>query len=88
MRYDKKEVILSFYDDIDNQIYLMNEYLEQYAHIRKIEFYMKLLKSDDVESELKTRIKRQFNKEIVNMIMEDEEYDQWYKENILEAEDD
>ena len=44
---------------------------------------MDLLESDYVNGDVKEKIKKQLNKEIIRILVFEEEYDEWYKENMF-----
>lgn len=68
---------------IQNTLSKLSEDFTDYYELYKIKTYMEVLNSDFVDEDIKHRIKKQLNKEIIRLILFEEEYDEWYKENMF-----
>lgn len=71
-------------DGIQNTLSMFTEHFSDYSNACKIRLYLDILESDYVDTDVKHRIKKQLNKEIIRLILFEEEYDEWFKNNMLD----
>ena len=69
---------------IQNTLSKFTEDFSDYNDSYKIRLFMDILESDYVNDDVKQRIKKQLNKEIIRKILFEEEYDEWFRNNLLE----
>lgn len=70
---------------IQNTLSKFTEDFSEYCNAYKIRLYLNILESDNVDINVKNRVKKQLNKEIIRLILFEEEYDEWFKENMLDG---
>lgn len=70
---------------IQNTLSKFTEDFSEYDNAYKIRLYLDILESDNVDINVKNRVKKQLNKEIIRLILFEEEYDEWFKENMLDG---
>lgn len=70
-------------DGIHNTLSNFSEHLSDYTDLYMISVYIDILDCQHVQDDVKERVKKQLNKEIMRHLTFEEEYDKWFKENVL-----
>ncbi len=70
-------------DGIQNTVSKFTEDFADYNNIYKIRLYLDALESPHVDLDVKQRIKKQLNKELIRLILFEEDFDEWFKENMF-----
>lgn len=65
-----------------NAIYKLSEDYATTTRYKQIQLYLNLLETEHLNPDVRERIRKQLNKEVISLLLFEEEYDQWFKENM------
>ncbi|RAP49119.1 MAG: hypothetical protein BZ136_03790 [Methanosphaera sp. rholeuAM74] len=69
-------------DATQNAIYKLSEDYATNTRYKQIQLYLNLLETEHLNPDVRKRIRKQLNKEVISLLLFEEEYDQWFKENM------